>query len=82
MTHTKTYALVTPATAETVETIPVRRRPTEARAFYLPHGSYRVQTISGQVEVDAPTWIVFDDQGFPYPVEPGIFDRTWEPAER
>lgn len=80
MTHTKTYALVTPATVDAVETVTVRRRPTEAQAFYLPSGSYRVQTISGQIEVDAPTWIVFDDQGFPYPVDPAVFDRAWARA--
>lgn len=84
MTTTHTYAIVGRDSRDTVEAngdlFRVWRPPSEAEAFYLPSGHYRVDTISGPVKVEAPVYIVFDNCGYPYPIAPQVYEQTWYPG--
>ena len=76
-TRTHTYAIVDASTRGTVLTKRVLRRSQETDAFFLEGGHYKVRTASGPIDVEGPTWIVFDVDGCPYPVAPDVFERSW-----
>ncbi len=79
MTDTHTFARITKDTKKTVEDnlVRVERKITESDAYYLDEGVYKVDTISGEVEVQGPTWILFDARHYPYPVALDIFEAIY-----
>lgn len=79
-THTHTYALVTRETREDVagELVRVVRKPTETDAYFLAAGHHKVQTANGPIKVQGPVWILWDQEGSPYPITPDEFARIYE----
>lgn len=80
---TSTYARVDESSLATLDAadrvIRVHRRPAleDIPATYLEAGDYEIATINGKIRVQAPTWILWDPDGFPYPVEPSVFDKLY-----
>jgi hypothetical protein len=48
-----------------------------------PNRPITVHTINGPIDCFDPFMVAVDTQGYPYPVEPSVFEDTWEKvAER
>lgn len=43
-----------------------------------PNRPITVHTINGPIDCYDPFMVAVDSQGYPYPVEPSVFDATWE----
>lgn len=79
---TSTFVTIDRATPELVadQLVTVRRRPSETDALYLEAGRYRIATASGSIDVEGPTWVLWDSGGDPYPVTPAEFERLYDQA--
>ncbi len=79
VTTTHTYAIVEKNGRQYVEDqiVQVRRKPTDAEAFFLPTGHYKVETANGPIKVEAPLWILYDQAGMPYPITVEEFEKLY-----
>ncbi len=63
----------------------VRRKPTVTQAIFIDSDRIRevkIDTLGGPILVDTPTWILWDQSGYPYPVHPSEFQMIYDIIDR
>ena len=59
------------------QAVRVERRPTETRALFMDEGHFKITTSNGTSFAEGPVWILWDTEGYPYPITPEEFEKLY-----